>query len=60
MDLRVTSGSFFLLIGVILIAVGAIGSPAAPLTRINVDLYSGVSMVIFGGLLLWLSRKQPS
>ena len=60
MDLRVTSGSFFLLVGAILIAVGAFSAPAAPLTQVNVDLYAGVSMVLFGGLLLWLSRKQPS
>ena len=60
MDLRVTSGSFFLLTGAILIAEGAIASPAAPLTQINVDLYAGISMAIFGGILLWLSRKQPS
>ena len=60
MDLRVTSGSFFLLVGAILIAEGVFGSPTAPLTQVNVDLYAGASMVLFGGLLLWLSRKQAS
>lgn len=60
MDLRVTSGAFFLLMGLMLIATGAISSPVAPLTHINVDLYSGASMALFGGILLWLSRKQPS
>ena len=60
MDLRVTSGSFFLLIGLILIATAAVASPSAPLTQVNVDLYAGSVMALFGGILLWLSRKQPS
>ena len=60
MDLRVSSGMFFLILGVILLGVGLTSAPMAPLTQINVDLYSGASMALFGGILLWLSRKQPS
>jgi low temperature requirement protein LtrA len=60
MDLRVSSGLFFLILGVILLAVGAIDAPLAPLTQVNVNLYAGAAMALFGGILLWLSRKQPS
>ena len=60
MDLRIPSGWFFLLLGAILLAVGLIASPTAPLADVNVNVYSGVSMTLFGGILLWLARKQPS
>jgi hypothetical protein len=29
----------------------------APLTSANVNLYSGLSMGVFGGILLWLARR---
>jgi hypothetical protein len=58
-DLRIPSGFFFLLLGVILCAVG-IFSPEtrAPLTNVNVNLYSGLSMAVFGGILLWLAKRS--
>jgi hypothetical protein len=59
MDLRVPSGWFFLLLGAILIVVGAVAAPVAPLTEANVNLYTGVVMALFGGAMLWLARKQP-
>jgi hypothetical protein len=59
MDLRVPSGWFFLLLGAILIVVGAVTSPTAPLTDVNVNLYTGVVMALFGGAMLWLAKKQP-
>jgi hypothetical protein len=49
-----------LLLGAILLAVGLIVSPTAPLADVNVNVYSGASMALFGGILLWLARKQPS
>jgi hypothetical protein len=58
MDLRVPSGWFFLLLGGILILVGVLTNAAAPLTDVNVNLYTGVAMALFGGALLWLSRKR--
>jgi hypothetical protein len=57
-DLRKPSGVFFALLGAILIAAGLIGPDArAPLTDVNVNLYSGLSMLTFGGALLWLARR---
>lgn len=58
-DLRTPSGLFFMLLGVILLAKGLL-SPAlrAPLTEVNVNLYSGLAMLVFGGTLLWLARRR--
>jgi xanthine/uracil permease len=56
-DLRVPSGWYFLIMGVILTVVGLFSGYSAPLTAVNANLYSGVSMLIFGGLLLWLARR---
>ena len=57
LDLRVPSGWFFLIMGVILTFVGLFSGYSAPLTTVNANLYSGISMLIFGGLLLWLARR---
>jgi hypothetical protein len=58
MDLRKPSGIFFTLLGAIVCLTGLLAPEAkAPLTEINVNLYSGVSMLIFGGLLLWLAHR---
>jgi hypothetical protein len=61
MDLRVPSGSFFVLLGVI-VGVTGIVSPGtrAPLTDINVNLYSGLMMLVFGVILLLLARRARS
>jgi hypothetical protein len=57
LDLRIPSGWFFLLMGIILTVVGLFSGYTAPLTPVNVNLYTGISMLVFGGLLLWLSRR---
>jgi hypothetical protein len=58
MDLRVPSGWFFVLNGLILAGLGVF-SPGlrARLTEVNVNLYSGLFMLLFGGFLLWLARR---
>jgi len=57
-DLRTPSGWFFLILGAIMAAVGTL-SPAlrAPLTPVNVNLYVGICLLVFGGVLLWLARR---
>ncbi|MDQ6701148.1 MAG: LPXTG cell wall anchor domain-containing protein [Acidobacteriota bacterium] len=59
LDLRLPSGVFFALLGLILIGLGVI-SPGmrAPLTEINVNLYAGAGMLLFGGFLLLLARRR--
>jgi hypothetical protein len=57
MDLRLPTGLFFTLIGLLLTGMGVISTSRARLTDVNVNLYSGLAILIFGGILLWLSRR---
>jgi hypothetical protein len=58
LDLRIPSGSFFTLLGVILMAYGLLQPDLrAPLTDVNINLYSGASMLAFGVFLLVLARR---
>jgi uncharacterized membrane protein len=58
LDLRVPSGWFFVILGAIVLAVGLVQPDLrAPLTDVNVNLYSGVSMLLFGGFLLLMARR---
>ena len=58
LDLRLPTGWFFALAGVILLAMG-VASPEtrAPLTEANVNLYCGASMVAFGAAMLLLAYR---
>lgn len=58
-DLRIPIGLFFGITGVILLIVGLVQPDArAELTQVNANLYSGVVMFLFGGVMLWLSRRR--
>lgn len=58
-DLRIPIGSFFSLIGIILIILGLVDPSArAALTQVNINLYCGLSMLIFGSVMLWLARRS--
>ena len=61
LDLRIPSGFFFAALGIIL-AIYSVISPdlRAPLTIGNVNLYTGLFMIVFGGVLLLLARRRPS
>ena len=58
MDLRKPSGYFFSLLGVVLTLMGIL-SPGtrAPLTTVNVNLYAGLAMLVFGIILVLLARR---
>jgi hypothetical protein len=58
LDLRTPTGWFFSLLGLILLGLGVF-SPGlrASLTGLNVNLYCGVVLLAFGGVMLWLARK---
>lgn len=57
-DLRVPTGLLFSLLGILLLIYAAARPNAsAPLTDINLNLWCGLSLLIFGGVLLWLSRR---
>jgi hypothetical protein len=57
-DLRTSIGAFFALVGLIVTALGALGSAPAPLDTTNVNLYSGLVMLAFGCVMLWLSFRK--
>jgi hypothetical protein len=57
-DLRIPIGSFFTLTGVILVVTGVVTQNRAPLETANVNLYCGISILVFGGLMLWLARRS--
>lgn len=59
LDLRVPSGWFFLLVGVILLALGLLHPDLrAPLSTVNVNLHAGTVLALFGGAMLWLSYRR--
>lgn len=58
-DLRTPIGLFFALVGAILLAVAALQPQArAALTQLNVNLYAGASMLLFGSVMLWLAKRN--
>lgn len=58
MDLRVPSGSFFTLVGLILVGWGLYKPQEhAALTDVNVDFYSGLCMLVFGLFMLALAWR---
>jgi hypothetical protein len=57
-DLRISIGGFFTLVGLMVAATGVISEARAPLDTANVNLYAGLVMVAFGGLMLWLALRR--
>ena len=58
-DLRLPTGLFFSLLGVLLLIYSVVRPDAhAPLTQANVNLWGGLALFVFGGILLWLSRRS--
>ncbi len=58
MDLRIPSGWFFTLLGLILLGMGVFAPDTrAALTDANVNLYSGLAMLVFGLFLLAMAWR---
>jgi uncharacterized membrane protein len=61
LDLRVPTGFFFALIGLILVGMGVFTpSERAALTDSNVNLYCGLVMLAFGAAMLIGAKISPS
>ena len=58
MDLRLPSGMLFVLLGAILTLLSFLSDARARLSDANVNLWCGLSMLVFGGILLWLARRS--
>jgi hypothetical protein len=61
-DLRRPTGFLFSLLGLILLLYGLISPDVrAPLEQgVNVNLWCGLTLLVFGGTLLWLSYRAKS
>ena len=64
LDLRVPSGWFFTVLGLILLGMGIFAPETrAVLSDANVNLYSGLSMLVFGLIMLllaWRASRRAS
>ena len=58
LDLRTPTGWFFSILGVILLVLGVFAPGHASLTALNVDLYAGLPILVFGCVMLLLSRSR--
>jgi hypothetical protein len=59
LDLRLPSGLFFAIVGLLLIALGLLSPELrAPMTTANVNLGAGSAMLVFGVFLLVLARRK--
>jgi ABC-type amino acid transport system permease subunit len=58
LDLRVPSGWFFTVLGLILLGMGIFAPDTrAALSDANVNLYSGIPMLVFGLIMLLLAWR---
>jgi ABC-type antimicrobial peptide transport system permease subunit len=64
LDLRVPSGWFFTVLGLILLGMGIFAPETrAALSDANVNLYSGIAMLVFGLFMLlmaWRASRRAS
>jgi hypothetical protein len=59
LDLRIPSGLFFAIVGLILCALGVFSPETkAALTDVNVNLFCGLAILAFGAVLLLLARRS--
>lgn len=64
LDLRLPIGSFFAVIGILLLGMGLLApDERAALTSANVNLYCGLTMLAFGAFMLLMAwraaRRRP-
>ena len=58
LDLRIPSGWFFTILGVILLGMGVFAPETrAAMTETNVNLFCGIAMLVFGLFLLALAWR---
>jgi hypothetical protein len=61
-DIRRLIGGLFVLYGLILVALGLFGSHHVKnkAAGINIDLYTGLGMLVFGGLMIFWALSRPT
>jgi hypothetical protein len=60
LDIRIPIGLLFCIIGLLLACFGALSEPSLYVRSlgININLWWGVALLVFGGLMLVLARKS--
>jgi hypothetical protein len=60
LDIRTPIGLMFLVIGAVLAAFGALGDPSVNVRAgVNINLWWGLVLLVFGGVMFWLGRREP-
>ena len=57
-DLRISIGGFFALAGAAVTTMGIASNARAPLDTVNLNLYSGLVLLLFGIVMLLLARRR--
>jgi len=61
LDLRYPLGMLFTAFGVLLAGYGLLRpEERAVMSAVNVNLYAGLAMLVFGVVMLWLARRAES
>jgi hypothetical protein len=61
LDLRYPLGLLFTTFGLLLVTYGLVRpDERAVIAAVNVNLYSGLPMLVFGVVMLWLARRAES
>lgn len=61
LDLRYPLGLLFTAFGVLLVGYGLLRpEERAVMAAVNVNLYAGLPMLVFGVVMLWLARRAGS
>ena len=60
LDLRIPIGGMFTIFGIVLIVYGLVSDPAIYQRSlgINVNLWWGIVLLLFGATMLWLARPR--
>lgn len=62
LDIRLPIGLLFTLVGLLLVIAGFVYSDADTLKHslgININLWWGVGLIVFGGLMLFFALRKP-
>lgn len=59
LDIRIPLGALFAIIGALVAVFGLVSGAATGehTAGLNIDLWWGLAMAAFGGLMLWLARR---
>jgi cytochrome c-type biogenesis protein CcmH/NrfF len=60
LDVRLPLGLMFTIIGLLLAAYGGFAQDSVNAAGININLWWGLVLLVFGGVMLWLQRRSTA